>query len=427
MPKRKTHEEYVAEVARINPNLEVVGIYINSQTPILHRCKIHGYEWYIRPAKVLIGQGCPKCAGNAKKTTEEYKNELSIKNPTVEIVGEYYAANIKTTHHCLIHDVYWEAVPYSVLGGVGCAECLKDRIGLANRKTQEQYVNEVKQINPNIIVLGQYKGMDIPLLHRCLLHNVEWTPYPASILRGCGCAQCASEKLHDKLCKTHEQYVNELANINPNIIVIETYIDAVTPRLHRCSIDGYEWYARPANILFGNGCPKCSRHITRTHEEYVAEVALINSNIEVVGTYINATTHILHRCKIDGNEWYARPDDILHGRGCPQCKESKGERQVRQWLDMHCIAYETQYKFVDCRDNKPLPFDFYLFDHNCCVEYDGKQHFEPVDYFGGQQGFDYTQKHDAIKNQYCIENNIKLLRIPYYANVEEELNNFLFI
>lgn len=50
-----------------------------------------------------------------------------------------------------------------------------------------------------------------------------------------------------------------------------------------------------------------------------------------------------------------------------------------------------------------------------------------VDYFGGEDGFKKTVAHDNIKNDYCKNNDIKLLRIPYYANVEEELNNFLFI
>ena len=61
----------------------------------------------------------------------------------------------------------------------------------------------------------------------------------------------------------------------------------------------------------------------------------------------------------------------------------------------------------------PLKFDFYLPDYNCCIEYDGKQHFEPIDYFGGKNGFIKTQERDDIKNQYCKNNDIKLIRIPY--------------
>lgn len=432
MAKRKTHEEYVLELGIKNPNIEVIGEYIDSKTPILHKCKIDGYEWHARPAKIMHGQGCPMCAGNARRTTEEYIKELAVKNPIIEVVGEYRGAKTKTTHHCSIHDIYWEATPSRILGGAGCCECMKEKIGFAHRKTHEQYVDEVKKINPNIVVLGQYLGANIPTLHKCLIHNVEWMSYPVSILHGGGCYECGIEKLKNQKTKNHKQYVDELASVNPNIIAIDTYIDALTPILHKCLIDGYEWYAAPANILFGKGCPKCAGNARKTHDEYVNEVSMINSNIIVIGKYINATTPILHKCKIDNNEWYARPDDILHGRGCPRCNDSKGEKTICKWLNNHYILYEPQMLFNDCKDKQSLPFDFYLPDLNICIEYDGIQHFEPIDFAGkgkewAKKQLEYIQRHDDIKNNYCANNNIKLLRIPYYANIEEELNNFLFI
>ncbi len=432
MSKRKTHEEYVAEIALKNPNIEVLGIYIDSKTPVLHRCKIDNYEWYARPSKIIYGQGCPKCAGNIKKTTKEYIDEVALKNPTIEVVGEYRGANIKTKHHCLIHDIYWDACPTRILGGSGCCECMKEKIGFSNRKTHEQYVNEVREINPNIVVLGQYAGIDIPILHKCLKHNIEWMPHPITILNGGGCYECGIEKLKEQKIKTNEQYINELKLVNSNIIPLEPYLGALVPILHKCLIDGYEWRTTPANVLYGKGCPKCAGNAKKTHIEYVDEVAAINSDIEVVGEYINALTPILHRCKIDGCEWYTRPSDVLKGKGCPQCKQSKGEKSICLWLDGRNIEYMRQKTFIDCRDNKSLPFDFYLSKYNICIEYDGIQHFEPVDFSGkgkewAKMQFEYTQRHDKIKTEYCQNNNIKLLRIAYFEDIEEKLNNFLFI
>lgn len=70
---------------------------------------------------------------------------------------------------------------------------------------------------------------------------------------------------------------------------------------------------------------------------------------------------------------------------------------------------------------------FYLTDYNLAIEYQGEQHYRPIDYFGGKEKFEVQQKRDNIKRDYCKNNNINLLEIPYYKNVEEELNNFLFI
>jgi hypothetical protein len=117
----------------------------------------------------------------------------------------------------------------------------------------------------------------------------------------------------------------------------------------------------------------------------------------------------------------------LSGKGCPHCQESHGERCIRQWLEQKNMQYTCQKTFSDCRNQKPLPFDFYLPAYNACIEYDGEQHFRPVDFFGGAENFERRKHNDLIKTKYCEDNNIRLLRIPYYKNIEEELESFLFI
>lgn len=90
------------------------------------------------------------------------------------------------------------------------------------------------------------------------------------------------------------------------------------------------------------------------------------------------------------------------------------------------VAFVREMRFHDCRDSYALPFDFYVPLLTVAIEYDG-QHFEPVEYFGGAERFEVTKRHDAIKNQYCIDNGIKLLRIKYpeFERVEELIKAFL--
>lgn len=427
MGKKKTHDEYIAEVANKNPNIEVVGEYINAHTKIKHRCKIDEYEWHATPNKILSGKGCPRCAGNIKKTHEEYVAEVLKVNPNIEVIGKYVNINTPILHKCKIHNVEWMAYPVSILRGSGCLKCGNEKIGEKFRKTHEQYIEEVKNISPHIVVLESYIDALTPILHRCTIHNIEWKAQPTSILNGSGCYECGIEKLKNQKLKSHEQYICELKVVNPNIIAIDNYIDSLTPILHKCLIDGYEWHVTPANALFGKGCPKCAGNARKTNDEYIQEVALINPDIEVVGQYVNSYTPILHKCLLDDNIWLATPSDILYGRGCPRCNKSKGEKYIRMLLEKYNVKYEPQKTFSNCRDVKPLPFDFYLPEYDKCIEFDGIQHFEPIDRFGGQDGFEYTIKHDKIKDNYCENNNIELLRIPYFKNIEEELNNFLFI
>ena len=409
MAKKKTHEEYVEEVAKINPDIEVVGVYVNNSTKILHRCKKCGYEWMVCPNAILSSHGCPACSKRKRKTHEEYVRELAEINPNLEVLGTYVNSYTKILHRCKIHGYEWYVAPNRVLCGVNCPVCSGRVI------THEEYVKRVAEINPDIEVIETYIDSKTKILHRCKIDGYEWYAKPNGILMGSGCAMCCGN-----IKKTHLEYVALVAKINPNIEVVGEYIDYDTRILHKCKIDGYEWYASPNRILHGTGCPKCAKKI-RTHNDYINDVSIINPNIEVIGTYIKWNIPILHRCKKCGYEWMVKPNGILNGTGCPVCKESHGEKGINEWLDAHGISYQRQKVFDDCKNKRVLPFDFYLSAYDICIEYQGIQHYKPIGYFGGKKSFESQVLRDDIKREYCKKNNIHLLEIPYYSNLDDEL------
>ena len=96
------------------------------------------------------------------------------------------------------------------------------------------------------------------------------------------------------------------------------------------------------------------------------------------------------------------------------------------YLTNNNINFIHQFSFNDCINIRKLPFDFYLPEHNTCIEFDGEQHFKPLKRFGGEQNFIYIQKNDEIKNKYCLEKNIKLIRIKYNQNIIKILENNLW-
>ena len=430
--KKKTHEEYVDEVFINNPNIEVIGKYINTNTKIAHRCLKHNVIWDTTPARILQGIGCEMCRREKFrqircKTHEEYVVDVKTNNPNVEVVEKYIDAKTPILHRCVIHNIEWKTYPDSILKGCGCVECWKEKIGNQTRKNHKDYVNELSLKNPNIIVLDVYIDSNTPILHKCLKDGYEWYVRPSNILSGKGCPKCSGN-----IKRSHEEYIKEVSLINSNVEVLESYVNMNTPILHKCKIHNIEWLTSPSNILQGCGCVECgkekiSAHHSKTHEQYVNELKEANPNIFVIEKYNGANTSILHKCLIDGCEWMATPANILWGTGCPQCHKSKGEKEVQKWLNKYNIVYETQYKFDECKDIRMLPFDFYLPTYNVCIEYQGKQHYYPIEYFGGQEYFEYIQKHDNIKKEYCKNNGILLLCIPYFKDAKEELNNFLFI
>ena len=99
--------------------------------------------------------------------------------------------------------------------------------------------------------------------------------------------------------------------------------------------------------------------------------------------------------------------------GCENNRESIGERLVKKYLDENNIKYIREKKFEDCKNINHLPFDFYLTDYNICIEYDGELHYRSSDIFGGNDTLNRVKKNDKIKDNWCLSNNIKLIRISY--------------
>lgn len=301
---------------------------------------------------------------------------------------------------------------------------------MSKTKTHEEYVQEVKEVNPNIEVLEKYIGANKEIKHKCLICGNEWNVKPDTILHGFGCGKCAARSRGFKERKTHEQYITELALVNPNIEPLEEYQTNMTKILHKCKVDGYEWMTTPINLLAGRKCPVCSKPTRLTHEIYLAKLQANHIQVEPIESCINAHTKILHKCLRCGNEWMSTPNNILAKNGCPSCSSSMGEVRVREWLDGHNIRYEIQKRFDDCRDKKPLPFDFYLPDHNICIEYDGQQHFNPYAFHKdgakeAEERFEITKIHDRIKNEYCKNKGIRLIRIPYNNSIKNQLDLLL--
>lgn len=298
--------------------------------------------------------------------------------------------------------------------------------------THEEYVIQLYNINPNLKVVGQYVNNRARILHHCIKHNIDFYTTPTLARKYSTCPKCKSENMAQTKTKTHQQYLKELKLQQSAIIPMEQYIGTMIKIKHKCLIHNLEFIVSPNQVLTYGGCPKCvsehkSKAFIKSHRQYVNDLKEKNNQFIVLGEYKNERIKILHKCLSCGYEWDVSPLNILNGSGCPNChQKSKGEMKIKQWLDRHKITYIYQKIFDDCIDIKPLPFDFYFPDYNKCIEYDGIQHFQPVDYFGGQKWFEYTQRHDNIKTQYCKTHNILLLRIPYYAEIDKELENFLF-
>lgn len=137
------------------------------------------------------------------------------------------------------------------------------------------------------------------------------------------------------------------------------------------------------------------------------------------------------KCPICKNTFVGLPAKMINVSSCSNCKMSKGETLVKKILDEYNINYIHQYSFEDCKYVNKLRFDFALLNDKCevfyLIEFDGIQHFMPIEFFGGDNGYENTKKRDNIKNEYCNNNNIKLLRLNYNMDINEIKENIINI
>lgn len=207
------------------------------------------------------------------------------------------------------------------------------------------------------------------------------------------------------------------------------YLHAMKKVIITCKIHG-DFECTPNKHLTNRGCRQCG--IKRTNDSkrlttltFIDKANTIHNKIYDYSLveYKQSNEKVIIVCGVHG-KFECTPNNHLRGKGCPICKLSKGEIKIKQWLDDNNIVYTPQKRFDDCRNKRPLPFDFYLPDHHTCIEYDGKQHFNlegwSTDEAKNIIRFQLLKQTEKIKDEYCSVNNIHLIRIPYYEfkNIE---------
>ena len=239
-------------------------------------------------------------------------------------------------------------------------------------------------------------------------------------------------KCWTKIKKAKENFIEKAKKVHGDKfdysqVVYERSCLKVKIKCNRC---GQYFYQTPNNHLTGQGCPYCkdalnSKKQLKSLETFIEEAKAIHGDkydySQVVYEGTNKKVKIY--CKKCKRFFYKSPSKHLsYKQGCPHCvlHHSRGENDVYDWLIANKIDFITQKKFTDCRDKRPLPFDFYLPEYNICIEYQGRQHYKfekNSQYCKTKEEYLSVKQHDKIKREYCLKNNIKLFEINYRKNL----------
>jgi Probable Zinc-ribbon domain len=187
---------------------------------------------------------------------------------------------------------------------------------------------------------------------------------------------------------------------------------------------GHEWKSTVSNRRRGNNCPYCSNKkvcpdncLAVTNKEVSKEWNYVKNKELTPHNVVSGSKRKVWWICAKGHEWQVSIAARTRGEtGCPTCFESKGEKAIRGFLEREKINFIPQYKFSGLRgvNGGLLKFDFAILINNSVrllIEFDGLFHFKEV-YKG--DGHDEVVKHDKLKDEYCYDNKIELLRIPYW-------------
>jgi len=293
--------------------------------------------------------------------------------------------------------------------------------------TTEEFIVKAKLIHGEKYGYSNIKYVNnkTKVIITCKQHG-DYLQQPSAHLLGQGCNKCSIDIRANIILKPITDYINQ-ANIKHNFkydYSLVKYRNLDDDISIICPNHG-EFKQRATRHLNGSNCPKCSKLLERKNiDKFIEEASLIHNNLYnySLSEYVNKDTKIKIICVKHG-VFEQTPRNHLKGpNGCPYCSESRGEKLVRDFLIKNDIMFTYQKKFKECKDKSMLPFDFFLPEHNLCIEYNGVQHYKPVSFFGGELGLIGTKKRDFIKSKFCYENNIKLIVIKYNEFVEEKLS-----
>lgn len=295
--------------------------------------------------------------------------------------------------------------------GQGCRKCNQPRPNLLSKDRFIELSNKIHKYRYDYSLV-EYINSTTSVEIICPDHGSFYQIPQVHYLQGCECPKCSyvgrkklpMEHIIERFNKVHD------FKYDYSLISEEDRKNKIPIKCKSNHI----FYMTIKDHMGGNGCKYCSMPCHDT-ESFIKLCSDRHGNKYDYSKTIYSTqkSKVIIICPRHG-EFLQKASNHYHLlRGCKRCGESKGEMSIRKWLQSKGIEFKREQTFEDCISEGKLRFDFYLPDLNICIEFDGLQHFRPVEQFGGVQEFERVKIRDRSKNEYCERVGIRLIRINY--------------
>ena len=427
MGVKLTQEEVIKRIKETHGDTYNLSkfVYITQRSKSIFICKIHG-EFLSQPKEVWGGTGCPEC-GKEKfvkpiSKWEEVKQKILDKHGDVFnfIVDTYKGVGKKMEVICKKHNHKWKPRPIDLIDGQGCPKCRYEKSSKKLVVKVPEFIKRSRKTHGNkydYSKVHQYKTQKENVIIICPIHG-EFEQNPFSHYNGSGCSKCWEEIRSEVLTIPWEDILKSFRETHGYKYQYnkDDYKNSSSKLRITCLKHG-EFLQNVNSHKYGYGCPKCGRDrisefLTTPWEEVLKSFRETHKDEYeyTPETYTLLETPMEMFCTKHGR-FEQTPKNHRRGSGCPVCNSSRGEKEIEFLLRDLEIEYEHQKKFPEL--SVYYRYDFFIPSINTIVEYNGLQHYEPVEHFGGLKSLKNTQKRDEIKKQYCLDNGINYEIIRY--------------
>lgn len=242
-----TNEWFVSMMKELHPMIELLEPYGGLKKKVKSRCLVDGHVWDLSPGHSLYGgKGCPKCGGSMKLTNEDFVQRLAIEHPQLTALSEYQNDSTKVKMCCNVCNNEWEASPSHLHNGKGCPKCAIERNGRKLAKPKERFIEEMKDIDPNISIIGDYRNCKTNITCKCNKCGRIWSATPTNLLKGKGCPSCAQsigERRISSWLKAHNIEFSQEHRFDDCCYQRPLPFDFYVPSLNTCiEYDGQQHY-----------------------------------------------------------------------------------------------------------------------------------------------------------------------------------------
>ena len=422
MTKRKTDEEFKQEVfSLVKDEFTFLDNYVNNKTKLRVKHNKCGNTYEVYPNNFLRGHGCPYCSGNHKKNDIQFQHEINfLVGNEYTFLDKYVNAMTKLrVKHNKCGNIY-EVTPSKFLSGRRCPYCA----GFI-KKTDTQFQQTISSlVGDEYTFLDKYINSTKKLRVK---HNKCGNVYevaPNNFLQGNRCPYCFGTTKKTDIQFQHEVHIL----VGNEYTFLDKYVNNKTKLRVKHNKCGNTYEVKPTNFLFGKRCPYCStKDKSKTDIQFQHEINfLVGNEYTFLDKYVNNHTKLRVKHNKCGNIYEVTPNSFTQGNRCPYCNNiPKGETIITKLLDTFNTNYRYQKTFPDLKDDRLLSYDFYIPDQNILIEYQGIQHYQPVDIFGGETTFKKQQKHDQMKLDYARDHGYNLIAVPYTADTFSKIKKYL--